>query len=268
MQTKVKQADMSTDSQASTKMMIKIYLDRCITLQEYNYARTVSMCSKIHFNPLWNLHRIPHFDHHVLFRHVSSLFSGFKVPQDDFMRFLHSYNVLSVEAMKDYKPHLHEIIMTYVEEKYFLPQKKWDFWETNDMCNVQHTWLGDIDHKALDPSEYDLSVDKVFDNFVQHMLYKKFIFQYLQSKHGNNIKKINNMLNENGNLSEDGINFRASVIKELPRIRVERAQFDKIPEQLNQYIIPIVRICSKLQKPETVRRSQRSRKRKREDDFE
>lgn len=268
MQTKVNQADMSTYSQDSTKEMIDIYLNRCIVFEEYNHARTVYMCPKIHFNPLWNLHRIPHFDHHVLFRHVSSLFYGFKVPHHDFMRFLHSYNVLSVEAMKNYEPCLPKIIRTYVEEKYFLPQEKWDFWETNDMCNVQHKWLGDIDHKALDPSEYDLSVDKVFDNFVQHMLYKKFIFQYLQSEHGNNIKKINDMLNEDGNLSEDGINFRASVINELPRIRVERAQFDMFPEKLNQYIIPIFRICSKLQKPETVRRSQRSRKRKKDDDFE
>lgn len=223
------------------------------TVEEYD------KCPTIHVDPLWKKHRIPHYDHHVVFRHVfGGLLYGFEVRQDDLIAFLLSYGVLTVEAMKDYQPLLHEKIKTYVDEKFFFSRLGWEYWERNDMCNVQSKYLDD-DVKAFQ-LQYDLSTDKTFCFLVEQMLFKKFIFQHLQSKHGDDLKAINAMLNEDGDLSGDGIDFRASVINKLPEICVDGMDLDLFPERLDKFMIPIVRICSKLKKPQMVRRSKRLRK--------
>lgn len=253
MQTTVHQADMSMYLQVPTPTtMMTIISNSTATEEEYN------MCPTIHVNPLWNEHRIPHYDHHVLFRHVfGGLLYGFEVWQDDLITYLLSYGVLTVEATEDYKPYLHEKIKTYVDERNFFSRLGWEYWERNDMCNVESRYLDD--RVQAFQLQYDLSTDTSFCHLVTQMLYKKFIFHHLQSNHGDDLKAINAMLNEHGDLSKDGINFRASVINNLPEVRVKNIGLDLFPEILDKFIIPVVRICSKLKKPQMVRRSRRKK---------
>jgi len=230
-------------------------------------------CDFNHSNGLNNVGDMSQEDRfpiHTVLRHFVNLFFNDidKLSWEAIEGFLASFYVFGHRGslLGEYRQIVQTAMPEYVSEKKYLVPMWYKMYLTHDMFGFQRkeTTIGSV----VETKEFCLESGMHLGPMVERILFDNFILQHLRSIHGTNIEAINNMLDSYGNLSEDGINFRASVIKELPRIRVERAQFDKIPEQLNQYIIPIVRICSKLQKPETVRRSQRSRKRKRDDDFE
>lgn len=207
------------------------------------------------------------FPIHTVLRHFVDLFFNDldKLSWEAIEEFLASFYVFGHRGslLGEYRQIVQKAMPEYVSEKKYVVPKWYKMSLRHDMFRFQRmeTRIGSV----VETKEFCLESGMHLGPTVERILFDNFILEHLRSNHGTNIEAINNMLDSYGNLTEDGVQFKNSVTENLPNTIVERKDLEIQPNYLDQYIIPILRIHQGFEVTRTVRRSERLRKKKRDD---